>query len=89
VLGSVAVGKRLASKELANTFGPPTLYSISLGQKIGDCFVPSDENQSLTDERRFEDISVFGEAFCRKIRITEKANRFKNAGDRACAGQGT
>jgi hypothetical protein len=89
VVGAVSVRKGLAAKELANTLGPPTFNGVTLRQKIGNGFVSSDEDESLTDERRFENIAVFIKAFGRKIRIPKKTNRFKNATNRSCAGQRT
>ena len=58
MVGAVSVRKGLAAKELANTLGPPTFNGVTLCQKIGNGFVSSDEDESLTDERRFEDIAA-------------------------------
>jgi hypothetical protein len=89
VVGAVSVRKGLAAKELANTLGPPTFNGVTLRQKIGNGFVSSDEDESLTDERRFEDIAELGKAFGREIRVPKKINCFNKAANRSCAGQRT
>jgi hypothetical protein len=89
VVGAISVRKGLAAKELANTLGPPTFNGVALRQKIGNGFVASDEDESLTDERCFENIAELGKASGREIRVPKKINGFNNAGNCSCAGQRT
>jgi hypothetical protein len=72
VVGAISVRKGLAAKELANTLGPPTFNGVALRQKIGNGFVASDEDESLTDERCFENIAELGKASGREIRVPKK-----------------